>query len=399
MNSQPQQRVARLARPVGSQPPSDRKLDDSYTLDGRSLNTLRPGEWLDDVVINTFLRSLCLAQPGKCVTFDSAVLLPLLVALESEDSEPTAIDELYQPFRTLAATVTGNQGLVFMPFCVNNHWVLAVADFQNQAIRVYDSMVFRDETGKVVPSELVTSILPCVKGTLSFCMAEDQWAVEHMWLPIITNTTECGVYVCLMALQHAYMPGFHPDECIGRFWHWTGDLAYYGLNACYWLVGRKIILQVCRRYFQPTPDDAPLTPLLVEHNINEVWNYCVVTCPAGVPFYRLMPYFDARSRTLYQVLDALTWVIDSIDSLGSTQHVHLSESIQNKAREMVLTPPGEPFLNEIVDEAVSYAWHDVEALQKLEQDLRHVRYLLHQDVNYAQARLNDLAAASYGPGG
>lgn len=398
MDSQPQQRVARLARPVGSQPPSDRKMDGTYTLDGNSLKSLLVGEWLDDVVVNTFLKSLCLARPGKCVTFDSAVLLVLFVTLRSGESTPPAIDALYRPLRTLAATVTGNQGLVFMPFCINAHWVLAVADLQNQVIRVYDSLVSCDETGHVVPSELVKSIIPCVKGILSFCMAEDRWAIQHMWLPITANTTECGVYVCLMALQHAYMPWFNADYCVGRFYDWNRNLLYYGLDAFYWLMGRKIILGVCRRYFQPTPDDATLTPPLVEQNINEAWDSHVVAFPAGLPFYRLKPYFKARLQTLYQVLNALTWVIDSIDSLGSTQHVHLSESIQNKAREVVVTPPGQPFLNEIVNEAVSYAWHDVGALQNLVQDLMHVRYLLYQDVNYAQAQL-DYLAASYGPGG
>lgn len=398
MDSQSQQRIARLARPVGSQPPSDRKLDDSCTLDGSSIKSLIPGEWLDDVVINTFLRSLCLAQPGKCVTFDSAVLLPLLIALGSEESTQAAIDELYKPFRILAATVTGNQGLVFMPFCIDSHWVLAVADFQNQVIRVYDSMVSCHGTGKVVPSELVNSILPCVKGTLSFCIAEDQWAVEHMWLPIRTNYTECGVYICLMALQHAYMPRFKPDDYVSHFYDWNGNWSYYELDFYYWYAGRKIILEICRRYFKSTSNDTPCTPPLVEQIINGHLNYFVVKAPASAHISRLMTYFYARSRTLYQVMNALTWAINSIYSLGSTQHVHLSESIQNKAHKVVLTPPGEPFLNEIVNEAVSYAWHDVEALRNLGEDLNRVQYLLHLNGCYTQARLQAWAE-QWGPEG
>lgn len=392
MDSQSQQRIARLARPVGSQPPSDRKLDDSCTLDDRSIKSLLPEEWIDDAVVNTFLRSLCLAQPGKCVTFDSAVLLLLLIALGSEESTQAAIDELYKPFRTLAATVTGNQGLVFMPFCIGSHWVLAVADFQNQVIRVYDSMVSCHGTGRVVPSKLVNWILPCVKGTLSFCITEDQWAVEHMWLPIRTNYTECGVYICLMALQHAYMPGFKPDDYVSRFHDWNGNWSYYELDFYYWYTGRKIILEVCRRYFKPTSNDPLWTPHVVGQNIHERLNYFAVKAPEDVHISRLMPYFDARSRTLYQVMNALAWAINSIDNLGSTRHVHLTESIQKKARQVVLTPPGVPFLNEIVNEAVSYAWHDAEALRNLEEDLSRVLYLLHQDVYYSQALLQAWAS-------
>ncbi|KAG6359916.1 hypothetical protein INS49_010969 [Diaporthe citri] len=392
MASQPQERLARLKRPVGSRPPTDRKLDDSCTLDGKSLSYLTPGQWLDDGTVNTFLKSLCLARPGKCVTFDSAALLPLLATLGSEETTQTAVDELYKPLRTLAATVTGNDGLVFMPFCAEGHWVLAVADFQNKVIRVYDSMVDCTEAGEVDPSNLVQTILPCVKGILSFCIDEDQWPVEHMWLPIKPNTTDCGTYVCLMALQHAYMPGFQPDDYVTRFYDWNRNWSYYELDAWYWFAGRKIILEVCRRYFKPTSTDTPRMPFFVEQDINKaLWDFAGFP-PAIAPFSCLMPYFYARSQTLYRVINALTWAINSIHSLGSTLHVHSSESIQNRAREVVLTPRGEPFLDEIVDEAVSYAWHDVEALQNLEEDLSRVWNQLYQEDCYTQVRLNAWAA-------
>lgn len=376
---------------MGSQPPPDRKLGESYTITGESLWFLSPGLWLDDAVVNTFLRALCLARPGECVTFDSAALGVLLAAHGSEETTQTALDELYMPFRKTAATVTGNRGLVFMPFCAANHWVLAVADFQNKVIRVYDSTARCGHNGKVDPSPLVQAMVQCVKGALAFCIDEDQWQEEHMWLPRQRNSTDCGTFVCLMALQHAYMPGFKTEHYVRPFCDWNENWSYYKLDACYWFVGRKIILEVCRRYFKPAAANIPGTPYLVEQNIRQAfWVFAVP--PSGTFISCFMPYFYARSWTLCQVIDALTWAIDSIDNLSSPLHIHSSESIQNRAREVILTPWGEPFLNEIVSEAVSYAWHDVEALQNLAIDLSRVRDQLHQECHHAQDILDARAA-------
>ncbi|KKY33954.1 putative smt3-specific protease [Diaporthe ampelina] len=255
MEAEPQERVAQLERPEGTNPPDDRRLDNSYRLDIKSIESLWPGEWLDDGVINAFLRSLCLTRPGEYVTFDGAALNFLLSVLESEGATAptqTEVDELYKPFRALAATVTGNRGLVFMPFCLGSHWILAVADLQTQIIRVYDSLVSWDRTSQVVPSRLVEQILPYVKGTLRFCSDEDGWAVEHIRLPIETNSTECGVYLCLMALHETHRPETGLGGYVTLFYDENGVLSSYKLDSCYWIAGRKVILEVCRRLFIPT---------------------------------------------------------------------------------------------------------------------------------------------------
>ena len=77
----------------------------------------------------------------------------------------------------------------------------------------------------------------------------------------------------------------------------------------------------------------------------------------------------ARSWTLRCVTDALQWLIDSIGELGSAENLSENQRIQNKARDVALTLAGEPYRNEIVEEAAQYAWHDVKALQNLKLDL------------------------------
>lgn len=387
----PVAQLQQLQRPEGNEPPADRNFDDSYTLDKESIKSIGPYNWLDDGVINAFLRSLCLARPGQCVTFDSTPLKVLQATVEYAEATSltqTALNEDYKPFRTLVATVTGNKGLVFMPFCIQDHWLLAVADFKKELIRVYDSMAFTDGTGKIIPSDLVRRILPCVRGTLTFCIGEYQWPVEYMWLPIKPNVTECGVYICLMALQHAYEPGFMPDNYVAQFHDWNGNWSYYELDECYWLAGRKIILEVCRRRFKPNPDGTLRTDVLVAQNIDEEFRRCF-DYPSRVimPISLATPYYKARSKTLRRVLYGLQWAISSIRNLDSTQYLWLNEEVQRRALQVVLTPLGAPFVNEIVAEAASYALHDVEALHNLHVDLSHAHDRLNQENTFGLDRL------------
>lgn len=394
MDLQPQQWVPQLRRPQGRNPPDNRRLDASYSIDRKSLASILPEQWLDDGVINTFINSLCAAQPGKSVLLLSTALATLPMPLPMPLAEPNAmekaptqdeIDEAYQPYRSQAATVTANRGLVFMPFCVRDHWILAVADFQYHIIRVYDSLVSCNPNGRVEPGWRVVEILPIVKHILSFCHSEDEWAVEHMWLPIKSNTTECGVYICLMALQHSYMPRFTHIYYVESFRDENGDLLPYELDECYWLAGRRIILQVCSRFLK-LEEDWQRASEIENHIIFQLQGEfdCL---PVQQNVDGLNDYHEARSKTLCRVSEVLGWFIVSIECLGSPQSLEYNEDIQRRTRDVVLTPSGEHFRNEIVDEAMSYAWHDVQTLINLRQDLIISRNNLIQEIVNAQVRL------------
>lgn len=179
--------VGQLKRPQGKRPPDGRNFDDSYKIANQSLEVLRPLGWLDDNVVNTFIRSLCVARPGKYVAFDSTALEALSLQLKDAQSLSQAeIDKIYYPHRTLAATVSGNRGLVFMPFCIREHWILVVADLKSRVVRVYDSMVSVDGRGTVVRSARVEAILPYVWGILRFCIDEDECTIDPMSVPFFS---------------------------------------------------------------------------------------------------------------------------------------------------------------------------------------------------------------------
>lgn len=389
MDLRPDNWVSQLRRPLVLDPPDGRKLDASYSLDSQSLNSLKPGTWLDDSVINTFFRSLCFAQPGQFVTFDSA-------ALESLRGAQADIDQHYQTLRTQAATVTANAGLVFMPFCVDSHWVLAVADFRHRIIRIYDSLVTRDPRGEGIRgSYMVEMILPIVKNTLSFCRYyEDQWDVDLMWLPILPNGTDCGVYICLMALQHAYMRGFTHLDYVDLFWHEDEYPGMYRLGDSYFLAGRLVILQVCRRFFREEEDLRGTWD--VENRI--IWDLQqhLVGPPARQPVPNFITYHEAQFRTLDRVSGALLWFIYSIEKLGSPQSLQENEDLQVRASEVVLSEAGEPFRQEIAHESRLYAWHDAEAAINFRHDLLAAYDHLIREVTYARDRLATRAACEAG---
>lgn len=394
MDLELQQRLARLQRPEGSQPPDDRNFGDSYRLPIESLEDLRPGEWLDDSDINCFMRLLCLARPGECFAFDSNALNVLLQSGDPTASTEAAVDSLYEPYRIQAAIVTGNRGLVFMPFCIRHHWILVVADFQHQVIRVYDSMVTRDEQGMIARSSRVNDVLPHVWPILSFCIEEAQWQIDVFWLPIAPTANDCGVYICLMALHHSYRRMFTPADYV------TGDghSNFYYLDDCYWLVGRMTILKVCRRYLRSGSADTQEKLLAVEQAINNALRAHLCLSPAQGYIRQLMPCFTARSWTLSRVIDALSWAIDRTESLDSTQRLLLSSSIeeselvQREARSVILTPLGEPSRDRIVDEAVKYAWHDAEALHNWGEDLKLARASLIREKSLGYARMRTWVA-------
>lgn len=385
----PENWVSQLRRPLGLDPPAGRKLDGSYSLDSQSLNSLNPGKWLDDGVIDIFFRNLCVAKPGQFVTFDSAALEALRMGDDGSLTE-AEIDKHYQTFRTRAATVTANAGLVFMPFCVDSHWVLAVADLQHRIIRIYDSLVRCDPTGRDIRgSSVVGMILPIVKKTLSFCRDEDQWDEELMWLPIVPNITDCGVYICLMALQHSCMRRFTYLDYVDC-WHENDYPPMYYLDDSYFLAGRLIILQVCRRFSRQAEDLRETWD--VEDRIIWGLQHHLVEPPAQQAVQDFNTYCEARFSTLHRVSTALLWFIYEIEYLGSPQFLQENEDLQIRAREVVLSEAGEPFRQEIAYESCLYAWHDAEAAINFRQDLFAALDHLRREEIYARGLLTSRAA-------
>lgn len=206
-------------------------------------------------------------------------------------------------------------------------------------------------------------------------------------MPIRPTTTECGVYVCLMALQHACKPGFMFHEYVNRFCNRDRTAVWYELEKCYWMAGRKIIFEVCKRYFRPLSNEAQVES--VEMDINHAFQTFYDPILAEAQTSRSPTHHMALSSTLEHVTGGLKRLIDSIGGLDSIGLLQENETIQNRAREVDLTPAGEPHRDDIMKEAVEYAWHDVEAIRNLRADLMRAVQGLNKELQDARVRLND----------
>ncbi|POS79146.1 hypothetical protein DHEL01_v202471 [Diaporthe helianthi] len=375
-----------LRRPQGLNPPPDRMPNHTHSLDQESRQAICPWNWLDDSVVNTFLQRLCSMQPGQFVTLDSATLESLRIMLSLEDLASEDFDKTIKPFRTLAATVSGNCGLVFIPFCMDKHWILAVADFRHKTIRIYDSLVQCYQNGTVCVSRNVSDyIVPLVKEILGFCFEPHQWMVENFWLPIKYNETECGVYICLMALQHSHHRMFTVNDYVNTYLDTNGQSAYYHLDGCYWLTGRRIILQFCARFFHPA---SPHGARDEDQSIAEQLRHYFDAAPVEQG-YALTTYRMARAWTLWRVNQALTWVSTSIENLARPQDLSLNAMNHlRRAQYPILTFSGAQFRNEIVEQAKEYAWHDPEPLVRLLEDIHIAMDTMKQDYEESETRFS-----------
>ncbi|KAJ0124772.1 hypothetical protein J7T55_006113 [Diaporthe amygdali] len=365
-----QQQVVQLQRPEGLEAPSGRRFDHTHRVNHESLNSLKPGGWLDDGVINTFFSSLCLARPGRYFAFDSTALESLRLLAFDQDLTSEEIDNYYQPYMTRAATVTGSRGLLFMPFCVKgNHWILVVLDFKQQVILVYDSMASRDKR----PGEM--SRWACLAQPIQIAQKfaevfgdQSGWSLRLIYIPIKPTVTECGVFICLMALHQT--DGYQLElEWHVRFFPDGSDNQSYALSDTYWLAGRKIIFETCRRYSTPGSDDSLRRLDSIEAAIDQgLWRALQdpleEETPHGLTAYRL-----GQSYNMDRIKEALTEVIKAIEELGSEEFLRRDVTILSWACQPFLSSQGEVYREEIVNRAKRYAWHDPEAARNFKEDL------------------------------
>ncbi|XP_053374103.1 uncharacterized protein LOC128546790 [Mercenaria mercenaria] len=101
---------------------------ESITLD--DLNTLQGKEWLNDRVVNAYLKQL--ARENNNADKPQVFILPSYTGT-------LWANEVYESHMFRKA-VLGMYQHILMPWCVNNHWVLLVAEVQKRTVGVLDSL-------------------------------------------------------------------------------------------------------------------------------------------------------------------------------------------------------------------------------------------------------------------
>ena len=196
-----------------------------------SIQTLQPNTWLDDEVVNYFLKEFLAKQPGRrrCHYFSSFFYQTLF---DEKNLNPSLRGKYnYKNVKRWGRKCGVPNGdmfaldLLFIPINIDNmHWVLAVVFMKERVIRYYDSMgdtdrsklegllqYLKDEHKARKGTELDESewtLMPCTMDTprqrdgkcwgdlCMICVSLDCWILTPFFFSLYPGFN-CGVAVCL----------------------------------------------------------------------------------------------------------------------------------------------------------------------------------------------------------
>lgn len=232
-----------------------------------SIDTLAPGQSLDLQAVVYILERTARLWPGHVHVVDTHILDVLTQVGEN--------DEMFDELRCQIASIPVG-GVVLFPMCADDHhflFVLKKCLFQGVLVCqafVYDSILLsRLDAGGNVRRDyweyIVSRIAYLHRSLFSFCAPMQSLYIDLMMCPQQPNDYDCGIAVCLNALDiiaHkgvAACPLFDAAYCAAPDFgiiRWiTGstqqnDVSSINQLSCpglYWSAGRKFVFQLCSR--------------------------------------------------------------------------------------------------------------------------------------------------------
>lgn len=252
-----------LSRP--SNAPTRRLLG----LNASEVQTLAPGEELDLQTIRYLLERVARLCPGMIYVLDTTILSVITMTGES--------NEMFNHIRCNIASIPFG-GMVLVPMCVDNHhFLLVFRKCRNETgllwdVLVYDSMLLRlrldSQNGNTISSnswKFFRSLVNFLfRALFSFCIPAQNIYIDLIWCPQQPNGYDCGVAVCLNAMD-VIVGGGQPSTrtiarsvcVVPRFDEWTiespsltgllEDSDPISSTNFYWSAGRWLVFQLCRR--------------------------------------------------------------------------------------------------------------------------------------------------------
>lgn len=172
------------------------------------LATLRPGQWLNDSVVNGFAACLRPSARAHSMWVLNSFFLPLLLAHDSY-----AYDRVQRWARKAGVAVSTLRSIAVPVNVGNMHWTLALADIPARHIMYFDSL------GGQLPKEMralgryIDDALADEAGTPAELAGRD-WEISYPRVPQQANGHDCGVFaLCtLHCLVGAAKRGHAPPE-------------------------------------------------------------------------------------------------------------------------------------------------------------------------------------------
>lgn len=227
------------------------------------------------------------------------------------------------------------------------------------------------------------------------------------------NDVDCGVAICLTALHlisHPDMPRISNRPRFSAETLYLQSLGKHCLKETYWLAGRRIVLELCRPYADVSDEKAKevldVTEAAIQSafaNIVESYGcrrtdemyYDAITARIISNNGRGIEPVALQTRQTIETavqcakhcryvlsvgLNSITLdvrdILDYVRELGTASTVDWDLAIQRQAPQVVLSEDWEQFRRDVVEKAVTYAWHDVEEIKKTQDDLERAANIL-----------------------
>lgn len=254
-----------LSRPLDATPPSIIGLADE-------IDTLAPEEPLDLQVVVHVLERAARLWPGHVYVLDTHILDVLRAYGEDSD--------MFDENRRQIASIPVD-GVILVPICVGQHhslFILKKCIFQGASVCqafIYDSILLRriNDEGNFDPQywEFLAETLSFVQRSLfSFCPPMEKLYIDLMMCPQQPNDYDCGVAVCLNAMDYIAHRGMLTLPMAARAYCEAprldiiaGSVAFSPerrlespadkLGNLYWSAGRRFVFQLCDRAIDHAP--------------------------------------------------------------------------------------------------------------------------------------------------
>lgn len=251
--------VQSLSRPLDATSPSIIGL-------GNEINTLAPEQPLDLQAVLHVLERAARLWPGHVYVLDTHILDVLRAFGENND--------VFDETRRQIASIPIN-GVILVPLCIAQHhylFILKKCLFQGALVCqafVYDSILLRrvDNQGNFDPSFwafLAENLAFLHRSLFSFCASMQTLYIDLMMCPQQPNDYDCGVAVCLNALDFIAhrgvlsLPMAARAYCVAPSFDIIRESMVFSqqgqpesivnkLGSLYWSAARRFVFQLCGR--------------------------------------------------------------------------------------------------------------------------------------------------------
>jgi len=175
----------------------------------RDVEKLLPGEWLNDNIINCYMKLLQLRdgqlEGGPSCHFCKTYLINhIFPDYDYSSVRRWTMEKKLRNWGQVKSSILKCDFIFFPVNQCNLHWILVVADLRHSVIRLYDSMGAhrsRNSSDEILLQNIVQYLVDEAVDKLGEQWSADAFTFEFVEMPQQTNSSDCGVYAARTAKE------------------------------------------------------------------------------------------------------------------------------------------------------------------------------------------------------